>query len=51
MRRIKQKINYEGYVQRAELNARLQLGLKDDEAIEHYNNWMKKFNLNHLIIK
>lgn len=34
----------------AELEERLRLGLEGKAAIEHYNAWMKRYHMEHLII-
>ena len=34
----------------AELQERLRLGLEGKAAIEHYNAWMKRYHMEHLII-
>ncbi len=34
-----------------ELQERLHLGLTGKAAIEHYNAWMKRYGLNHLIVE
>ncbi len=44
-------IRYEDKIYREELEERLRLGLTGNEAIEHYNAWMLRYGLNHLIIK
>ena len=33
-----------------ELQERLRLGLEGKAAIEHYNAWMKRYHMEHLII-
>lgn len=43
-------IRREGQIARAELEERLKLGLHGEEAIAHYNNWMKSYNLEHLMV-
>ena len=44
-------IREEGRVTRQELEERLRLGLHGDAAIRHYNDWMKRHGLEHLMIK
>jgi len=34
----------------AELEERLRLGLTGKAAIDHYNTWMKRYHMEHLII-
>lgn len=50
-RTIGETMRKEQIVYKAELDERLKLGLTGDEAINHYNNWMKKYKMFHLIIK
>lgn len=49
MEAIGDSIRREGAVCRAELNERLRLGLTGDAAIEHYNAWMIKSGMPHLV--
>ena len=58
MRRIEQdaialgeSIRNEGRVWQAELEERQRLGLHGDAAIRHYNEWMQRFNMEHLMVK
>lgn len=44
-------IRNEGKVCREELQERLRLGLEGKAAIEHYNAWMLRNGLNHLIVE
>ena len=44
-------IRNEGKVCREELEERLRLGLEGKAAIEHYNAWMPRNGLNHLIVE
>lgn len=44
-------IRNEDKIYREELEERLRLGLHGNEAIEHYNAWMLRNGLNHLVIK
>ena len=58
LRRIEQdaialgeSIRNEGRVWQAELEERQRLGLHGDAAIRHYNEWMQRFNMEHLMVK
>ena len=58
MRRIEQdtialgeSIRNEGRVWQAELEERQRLGLHGDAAIRHYNEWMQRYNMEHLMVK
>lgn len=44
-------IRREGNVYKAELEERLRLGLTGQAAIDHYNEWMRRYGMNHLIVK
>lgn len=44
-------IREEGRVTRRELEERLRLGLHGNAAIRHYNDWMKKNGMEHLMVK
>lgn len=44
-------IREEEHVTRQELEERLRMGLHGDAAIHHYNDWMKRHNLEHLMVK
>lgn len=44
-------IRNEGRVARAELEERQRLGLHGDAAIKHYNEWMQRYNMFHLMVK
>lgn len=44
-------IREEGRITRQELEERLRLDLHGDAAISHYNDWMKRHNLEHLMVK
>lgn len=48
---IGRKINREGYICMLELNDRQRKGLTGEAAITHYNEWMAKYNLKHLMTK
>lgn len=48
---IDRQICHEGFVCSMELNDRLNKGLTGDAATAHYNAWMAKYNLKHLILK
>lgn len=43
-------LGFETLVSKLELEDRLRLNLKGEDAISHYNEWMLKYNLSHLII-
>ena len=43
MEAIGENIRREGQVYRAELEERQLLGLHGEDAIKHYNEWMKKY--------
>lgn len=43
-------IREEGRVARAELEERQRLGLHGDAATRHYNQWMKKYGMEHLMV-
>ena len=58
LRRIEQEaramgktIRNEGQVYRAELEERQRLGLQGDAAIKHYNEWMQRNGMEHLLVK
>ena len=44
-------IRSEGRVARAELEERQRLGLHGDAAIRHYNEWMQRYGMEHLMVK
>ena len=48
---IGENIRKEGQVYRAELEERQRLGLHGEAAIKHYNEWMKKYGMEHLMVK
>lgn len=48
---IERQINYEGFVCAMELDDRLDKGLTGEAATAHYNAWMAKYNLKHLMLK
>lgn len=48
---IGRKINREGYICMLELNDRQRKGLTGEAAITHYNEWMAKYKLKHLMTK
>ncbi len=48
---IGKNIRRENEVYSAELAERLKLGLSGDAAIQHYNEWMCRFGMYHLIVK
>lgn len=51
MEAIGENIRREGQVYRAELEERQRLGLHGEDAIKHYNEWMKKYGMEHLMVK
>lgn len=51
MEAIGQNIRKEEQVYRAELEERQRLGLHGEAAIKHYNEWMKKYGMEHLMVK
>lgn len=51
MEAIGENIRKEGQVYRAELEERQRLGLHGEAAIKHYNEWMKKYGMEHLMVK
>lgn len=44
-------IREEGRVARAELEERQRLGLHGNAAIRHYNEWMKRHGMVHLMVE
>ena len=48
---IGKKMQLEAKVCGAELEERLRLGLEGKAAIEHYNAWMKRYHMEHLIVE
>ena len=44
-------IRNEGKVYQAELEERQRLGLQGDAAIKHYNEWMQRNGMEHLMVK
>lgn len=44
-------IRNEGRVCQAELEERQRLGLHGDAAIRHYNEWMQRYGMEHLMVK
>lgn len=44
-------IRNEGRIYQAELEERQRLGLHGDAAIRHYNEWMQRFGMEHLMVK
>lgn len=51
METIGENIRKEEQVYRAELEERQRLGLHGEDAIHHYNEWMKRHNMSHLMVK
>ena len=45
------QIKNEGAVARQELADRQRKGLTGDAAIAHYNEWMKRYGMEHLMVK
>lgn len=48
---IGKAIRNEGRVYQAELEERQRMGLQGDAAIKHYNEWMQRYGMEHLMIK
>jgi len=48
---IGKAIRNEGQVYRAELEERQRMGLHGDAAIKHYNEWMQRNGMEHLMVK
>jgi hypothetical protein len=48
---IGKAIRNEGKVWQEELEERQRLGLQGDEAIKHYNEWMQRYGMEHLMVK
>lgn len=48
---IGKTIRNEGKVFQAELEERQRLGLQGDAAIKHYNEWMQRNGMEHLMVK
>lgn len=46
-----QSIRHEGQVYRVELEERQRLGLHGDAAVRHYNEWMQRYGMEHLMVK
>lgn len=51
LKELNSTINREGMVYQQELEERLRLGLTGEAAINHYNEWMVRYGMNHLIVK
>lgn len=51
METIGENIRREGQVYKAELEERQRLGLHGDAAIRHYNEWMQRYGMEHLMVK
>lgn len=43
-------IKKESYVSRLELEDRLRKGLSGQAAIDHYNDWMQRYDMPHLMV-
>ena len=50
METIGENIRREGQVYKAELEERQRLGLHGDAAIRHYNEWMQRYGMEHLMV-
>lgn len=48
---LNKQINEEGRVYAAELQDRQAKGLTGDAAIQHYNEWMQRNGMEHLMLK
>ena len=48
---IGKAIRNEGQVYREELEERQRMGLHGDAAIKHYNEWMQRNGMEHLMVK
>lgn len=48
---IGQQIRLESNLYSAELEERQRLGLHGDAAIRHYNEWMKRHGMKHLMVE
>ena len=44
-------IRKEGQVYRAELEERQRMGLHGADAIRHYNDWMQRYGMEHLMVE
>lgn len=44
------QLRYERQVDQAELEERARLGLHGEAAIRHYNAWMHRYGLDHLMV-
>lgn len=51
MEELGKTMRREEQVYKAELADRLAKGLQGDAAIEHYNEWMEKAEMKHLMVK
>lgn len=50
-RSMGKQIKNEAAVARQELDDRLRKGLTGDAAIAHYNEWMQRYGMEHLMVK
>ena len=48
--RLNKQMNEEARVYRRELEERTRLGLTGDAAVQHYNDFMLRFGMGHLVI-
>ena len=44
-------IRNDGRIYQAELEERQRMGLHGDAAIKHYNEWMQRYGMEHLMVK
>lgn len=51
LKELNSTMNMESRVFQMELEDRLRLGLTGEAAINHYNEWMVRYGMNHLIVK
>lgn len=51
MKDLNSTMNRENRVFQMELEDRLRQGLTGEAAINHYNEWMARYGMNHLIVK
>lgn len=51
LRELGRQLRDEHRVAAAELADRLRLGLTGEDAVRHYNDWMKKHGLGHLCVE
>lgn len=51
MEKVGNEIRFETMITEAELKERLALGLEGEAAIKHYNAWMARHGLQHLMVE